>query len=63
MRNCPKYLALKHSGKCFLLVLRYMFSKNPLEFLVYGFGTNTCLQLDCMDFKKTKKPRKKKYRL
>jgi hypothetical protein len=42
MRNCPKYLVLKHSGKSFLLVLRYMFSKNPSEILVYGFGTNTC---------------------
>jgi hypothetical protein len=68
MRNCPKYLslkhclkylALKHSGKRFLLVLRYMFSKNPPEFLVCGFGTNTCLQLDCMGSKKTRKPRRK----
>jgi mannose/fructose/N-acetylgalactosamine-specific phosphotransferase system component IIC len=46
MRNCPKYLELKHLGKHFLLVLRYMFSKNPPEFLVCGFGTITCLQLE-----------------
>jgi hypothetical protein len=59
MRNCPKYLELKHLGKHFLLVLRYMFSKNPPEFLVCGFGTNTCLQLDCMGSRKTKKLRRK----
>lgn len=34
MRKCPKYLTLKHSGKSFLLVLRYTFSKNPSELLV-----------------------------
>jgi len=43
MRNCPKYLALKHSSKNFLLVLRHMFSKNPPKFMVCGFGINTCL--------------------
>jgi len=61
MRNCPKYLAFKHSGKSFLFVLRYMFSKNPLKFLVCEFDTNTCLQLDCIGSMKTKKP-KRKYR-
>jgi hypothetical protein len=45
MRNCPKYLALKHSGKRFLLVLIYKFSKNPPEFLVCEFGTNTYCNL------------------
>jgi hypothetical protein len=59
MRNCLKYLALKHLGKSFLLAWRYMLSKNPLKFLVYGFGTNTCLQLDCMGSRKTRKPRRK----
>jgi hypothetical protein len=59
MRNCPKYLELQHSRKRFLLVLRYMFSKNPLDFLVCGFGTNTCLQLDCMGSRQTRKPRRK----
>jgi hypothetical protein len=55
MTNFPKYLALKHSGKSFLLALRYMLNKNPPEFLVCRFGTNTCLQLDCMCSKKPKK--------
>jgi hypothetical protein len=53
MRNYPKYLALKHSGKSFLLVLRYMFSKNLPEFLVCGFDTNTCLQLTCKGSRKS----------
>jgi len=34
-----------------------MFSKNPLEFLVCGFGTNRCLKLDArvLGNQKTKK--------
>jgi hypothetical protein len=63
MRNYPKHLALKHSAKKFLLVLRYMFSKNPPEFLVCGFGTNTCLQLDCKGFEKPENQKKKRQTL
>lgn len=54
MRNYSKHLAHKHLGKSFLLVLRYMFIKNPPEFLVCRFGTNTCLQLDCKGSRKPK---------
>jgi hypothetical protein len=63
MRNYPKYPSLKHSGKSFLLILRYMFSKNPPEFLVCGFGTNTCLQLDCKSSRKPKNQEKKRQTL
>jgi hypothetical protein len=31
MRSCPNYLALKQSGKSFLLVLRYMLSDVSLK--------------------------------
>jgi hypothetical protein len=55
MRNYPKYLPLKHSSKSFLLVLRYLFSKNPLKFLVCG----SCLQLDCNGSKKPENQEKK----
>jgi hypothetical protein len=59
MRNCPKYLALKRSSKIFLLVLKYMFSKNTPEFLVCGIGTNTYLQLTFMGSRKLKNQEKK----
>jgi hypothetical protein len=60
MRNYPKYLAHIHLGKSFLLFLRYMFIKNPPEFLVCRFGTNTYLQLDCKGSRKLKNQEKKR---
>jgi hypothetical protein len=40
-----------------------MFSKNLLEFLVCGFGTNTCLQLDCKGSRKPENQEKKRQTL
>lgn len=37
-----------------------MFSKNLPKLLVYGFGTNTCLQLDCKDSRKPENQENKK---
>jgi hypothetical protein len=63
MRNCPKYLAFKHSGKVFVFWLYTCFSKNPLEFLVCGFDTNTCLQYDCRGSRKLENQEKKRQTL
>jgi hypothetical protein len=42
-----------------LFLVKYMFSENPLEFLVCAFGTSTCLQLDCKGSRKPKTKERK----